>query len=75
MAEKDVPAGGEEFGRMFGPDMVDNSVRQALAQCWLLLPKHRKTEEQVEAEFRRIVERALRDFREDAERFGLARGP
>ena len=70
--------GGEEGGdnpmenmsRMFGPGHVDQAVRGAVQACWIALPKDRRTVEAVEKEIRRITERALADFREDAAAFG-----
>jgi hypothetical protein len=34
------------------------------------LPKNRRSQDEVEKQFRRIVDRALKDFREDSEAFG-----
>jgi hypothetical protein len=34
------------------------------------LPKERKTVDELEKQIRRIVDRALKDFREDADAFG-----
>jgi hypothetical protein len=56
---------------MMGPQAVDQAVRQAITFCWMVLPQGRKSVEAVEAEIRRIVERALKDLREDAQAFGL----
>ncbi len=52
------------------PGQMDASLRQTLQMLWLMLPKDRRTPEGLETEFRRLVERVLRDFREDAERYG-----
>jgi len=54
----------------FGPGQVDQTIRQAIHFCWISLPDHRKNVDEVEKEVRRIVDRALRDFREDSEQFG-----
>ena len=54
----------------FGPGQVDQSVRQAIHFCWTALPKDRRNVEEVEKQIRRILDRALRDFREDREAFG-----
>jgi hypothetical protein len=59
---------------MMGPQAVDLTVRQAIATCWMVLPQGRKSVEAVEAEIRRIVERALKDLREDAQAFGIPPG-
>lgn len=67
--------GAEAFKEFFGPGHVDQAVRSAIQICWMALPKPQRSPENVETEIRRIVERALRDFREDAEKFGMASGP
>jgi hypothetical protein len=54
----------------FGPGQVDQFVRQAIQTCWMALPKDRKTPDELEKQVRRIVDRALKDFREDSEQFG-----
>jgi hypothetical protein len=60
----------ENMAALFGPQQIDHSVRQALHFCWMSLPKERRTPEELEKQFRRIVDRALKDFREDREAFG-----
>jgi len=60
----------EHWANMFGPGHLDQSVRQAINMCWMMLPKERKTPEIVEQEVRRVFERALQDFREDCQAFG-----
>ena len=59
---------------MFGPQQVDQEIRQAIQVCWMALPPERQNVDEVEREIRRLVDRALRDLREDAERFGLGGG-
>ena len=59
---------------MHGPLGVDQAVRQAVNICWMTLPKERRTAETIEKEIRRIVERVLRDFREDTAAFGVGSG-
>jgi hypothetical protein len=56
---------------MMGPGMVDQSIRHAISHCWMIMPEDRKTPERVAAEIRRIVERALKDFQDDATAFGM----
>ena len=63
----------EKMADFFGPGQVDQTVRQAIHFCWMALPKDRKTPEELDKQVRRIVERALKDFREDAQRFGRAK--
>jgi hypothetical protein len=57
----------------FGPQQVDHQIRQAIQFCWMALPPKRKKVEEVEKPIRRLVDRALRDLREDADSFGLGR--
>jgi len=61
----------ENVARIMGPNVVDSAIRQAIAQCWFALPDERKNADAVKAETRRILERALRDFEEDAAAFGI----
>ena len=56
---------------LHGPGAADNALRQALAMCWAILPDNRKNVAEAEAELRRLVERAIRDLREDAQSFGM----
>jgi hypothetical protein len=59
----------ERMAEMFGPAQIDHMIRQAVQFCWMGLPKNRRSVDEVEAQVRRIVERALRDFREDRQAF------
>ena len=61
-----------EMSDLFGPGQVDQMVRSAIQMSWMVLPKKRQTIKEVEKHIRRIVERALKDFREDAVAFGKA---
>ena len=73
MAMHTVGEGGdaaERMAAMFGPAQIDQQIRQAVQLCWMGLPKERRSVEEVETQIRRIVERALRDFREDRQAFG-----
>lgn len=54
---------------IFSPAQVDQSVRQALQMCWMMLPNDRRNVDELERQFRRIVDRALKDLREDGEAF------
>jgi|GEM_PF-6548959 len=56
---------------LHGPGAADNALRQALAMCWAILPDNRKNVAEAEAELRRLVERAIRDLKEDAQSFGM----
>ena len=51
------------------PSHVDHSVRQAIQMCWMMLPSDRRNVDELERQFRRIVDRALKDLREDGEAF------
>lgn len=66
--------GGENpmqtMSEMFGPGHVDQTARAAIQACWMALPKDRRNPDELEKQVRRIVDRALRDFREDSEQFG-----
>ncbi len=59
----------EKLRDLFGPAQIDHSVRQAIQFCWMGLPKGKRTPDEVEQHIRRIVDRALRDFREDHQAF------
>jgi hypothetical protein len=71
MFDKNDPEAEKKMREMFGPGQIDQSVRQAIQICWMMLPQNAKTVDELEKQFRRIVERALRDLREDAGAFGL----
>ena len=65
-----VEAGNaDEFRKMLGPGAVDQMVRHALQMCWIILPDSPTKVDDVEREFRRVVDRALRDQREDHGKF------
>jgi uncharacterized protein Yka (UPF0111/DUF47 family) len=67
----DVPAEAAGFMEMFQtPAQLDQSVRQAVQLCWTIIPKERRTTEELERQFRRVAERALKDFAEDKAEFG-----
>jgi hypothetical protein len=71
-ADPDAAAKWQEF---MGPQAVDQAVRQAITTCWMLLPEGKKTVAAVEAEIRRLVERALQNLKEDAQAFGIPTPP
>ena len=69
------PNDEESFDKMrnfFSPSQVDESVRQALQMCWMMLPNDRRNADELERQFRRIVERAIKDMREDDQAFGAS---
>jgi hypothetical protein len=60
----------DRMAEMFGPGHIDHMIRQAIQYCWMALPKERRSADEVETQIRRLVDRALRDFREDRQVFG-----
>ncbi len=69
-SEGDSEAAAEKIADFFGPAQIDQYVRQAVHFCWTALPKERRNRQELEKQFRRFVERALKDFSEDNEAFG-----
>ena len=63
----------DKMADFFGPGQVDQTIRQAIHFCWMALPKDRRNPDELETQVRRIVDRALKDFREDSAQFGRAR--
>jgi hypothetical protein len=61
----------EQMREWSGPQAVDQAIRGAIATCWMMLPADQKSAAVVEAQIRRLVDRALRDFREDCQAFGF----
>jgi hypothetical protein len=69
-ASADKPEAVAEMMRsMHGPQAVDHSLRMAVSLCWMMLPDDKKNVDAVEREIRRLVDRALRDMREDFDSF------
>ncbi|HAW28549.1 hypothetical protein [Gimesia maris] len=67
------PDDEESFDKMrdlFSPAQVDQSVRQALQMCWMMLPQDKRNVDELEQQFRRIVDRALKNMRDDDQAFG-----
>ena len=54
---------------MFGPAQIDQQVRQAIHFCWMSLPKEKRNVDELERQIRRLVDRALKDVREDFDEF------
>jgi hypothetical protein len=69
-SEKDAAAAAEQMAEFFGPGQIDQFIRQAIQFCWGALPKDRRTPEDLEKQIHRLVDRALKDFRDDREAFG-----
>ncbi len=60
----------DKLREFLSPAQLDQSVRQALQMCWMMLPKDKRCVDEVERQFRRIVERAISNLREDDREFG-----
>ena len=60
----------KQMREMMAPQ-VDQSIRIAIQHCWMILPDEKRTVSGLETEIRRIVDRALKDFKEDAQSFGM----
>jgi hypothetical protein len=56
---------------MFGPQAFDNAIRQAISLCWMMLPDDKKNVAAVESEVRWVVERALKNLKDDASVFAI----
>jgi uncharacterized protein with von Willebrand factor type A (vWA) domain len=54
---------------MCGPALIDKQIRQAIQFCWMGLPKDKRNVDELERQIRRLVDRALRDVREDFDEF------
>lgn len=55
----------DQVRALMSPTEVDHQIRQAIHFLWICLPKEKRNVEEVERQIRRLVERALRDLRED----------
>ena len=60
----------EQMAAFFSPGQVDQMIRQAIQMAWMSLPKERRTVEHTETVVRHLVDRALKDLREDGITFG-----
>jgi hypothetical protein len=69
--EPDPEKAKQAMRDMMGPQVVDNGIRQAITMCWMMLPDDRKNVAEVEAEIRRLVDRALQNLKDDASSFGI----
>jgi hypothetical protein len=69
----DDPESRDRMRSFMGPGQVDEQIRQAIQFAWMMLPDERKTVTEVERVIRQIVDRALKNFREDAESFDQGR--
>lgn len=65
------PDDRERMRVFLSPQQVDHQIRQAIQFCWMALPDEKRSVEEVEKQIRRIVDRALRDLRDDAASFAV----
>ena len=61
--------GAEKMREFFSPTQIDHQIRQAIQFCWIALPKDKRNVDELERQIRRLVDRALRDLREDFDEF------
>ena len=59
----------DKMRQFFSPTQIDHQIRQAIQFCWMGLPKEKRNLDEVERQIRRLVDRALRDLREDFQQF------
>jgi len=72
-SEGDNPEEAKKAMRdLLGPQAVDQAIRQAISTCWMMLSEKKKNVATVEAELRRVVDRALANLKEDASAFGIS---
>ena len=57
--------------RDFMLPMIDQGIRSTIHAVWMALPAEKRTVDELEKHVRRVVDRAMRDLREDAAAFGL----
>ena len=69
--DQNDPEAADKMRGMIGPGQVDQMFRQAIEMCWMMLPQSSKTIDELEKQVRRIIDRALKDVRDDAEQFGV----
>ena len=65
---RDARSDDDSFHRMcemLGPERIDQQIRNVFQFCWLSLPKDRRNVEELGRQIRRLMDRALRDIRED----------
>jgi len=61
--------GAEKLREFFSPSQIDHQIRQAIQFCWRGLPREKRNVDELERQIRRLVDRALRDLREDFDEF------
>ena len=65
----DDPENRDRMRSFMGPGQVDQQIRQAIQFAWMMLPDDRRNVAEVERVIRQMVDRALKNYREDAEAF------
>ena len=65
---------GEKTRDFLGPSQIDHQIRMAIQLLWTVLPKEKRNVDEVERQIRRIVDRAMRDLRDDFENFFGTKG-
>jgi len=65
----DDEEGARRMQEVFGPTQIDQLIRHAIQFCWMALPKEKRNVDELERQIRRLVDRALRDLREDIDEF------
>jgi hypothetical protein len=60
-----TPPADDPVRAFISPLAVDQMIRQAIATCWMLLPKERRNVGEVRTHILRIMERALSNMEED----------
>ena len=63
------PEAVHKFFQENAPNAAKDAIRQAMMIGWWLLPKDQRTEDILDREMRRLVDDAIREFREDRDRF------
>jgi len=61
--------GARQMREFFSPSQIDHQIRQVIQFCWMALPKEKRNIDELERQIRRLVDRALRDVREDFDEF------
>ena len=68
--EVEDPDESKRLRNAMGPHNVDHYIRSAIQICWMALPHNKQNVDEVEKQIRRIVDRAIKDLREDSQQFG-----
>ena len=73
-SEEDPKQAARSMQALLGPQAVDHAIRGAITTCWMMLPEANRNVTNVEAELRRVFERAISNFKDDASVFGIKLG-